>query len=394
MKKQLFGLLVVLVLLLTGCKDDTEFTVVGATGDGTLDNPFIVEVYTDETAIFSLTVPKKEQKGLVVQEVLYDDETVEPLSLEQSPGVELNVSDSFELDISILTLGTKYIEIQTTQDHNYYIEVQLMKRDIDFTKQLRVLGIGNSFTEDAMEYLYKIADDYGVEEIILGYLYIGGSPLSKHVEMVETQDRDYGYYDNTKGYWAYHSSYTIEQGILEQEWDMISIQQASYDSGMVETYNDDITTLINYIYETSTNKNVRIMWHMTWAYQATSNHTGFINYDKDQMTMYNAIINAVETKIVPDERFDLIIPSGSAIQNVRTSYIGDTLTRDGFHLSYEKGRYTASLTWFKALTGFDINGITYKPEGVSLRDQETMIEAVNNAIQHPFEITQATDTEE
>ena len=65
---------------------------------------------------------------------------------------------------------------------------------------------------------------------------------------------------------------------------------------------------------------------MTWAYQADSTHSGFNNYGKDQMTMYNAIVNAAQTKIVTNDNIEIIIPVGTAVQNVRTSYIGDTLT--------------------------------------------------------------------
>ncbi|QMS85658.1 DUF4886 domain-containing protein [Candidatus Xianfuyuplasma coldseepsis] len=392
MKKIMLSMLFVVLFLLTSCKDDTIFTIENTIGPGPLDDPFIATIYPDETTMMQLTVPRSMARDFVAREVVVEGDTVTPISSENS-SITIDVTDDYELSLTPLKLGTKWIEF-SGGDKTYYLEVQIMKRDIDFTKQLRILGIGNSFTEDAMEYLYHIADDYGVEEIILGYLYIGGAPLSTHVEMIETEARDYRYYDNTKGYWAYHSSYTIEQGITEQEWDLISIQQASYDSGRAETYNDDITTLIDFIFEHAQNKNVRIMWHMTWAYQATSNHSGFVNYDNDQMTMYNAIINAVQTKIVPDERFDLIIPSGTAIQNVRTSYIGDTLTRDGFHLSYDQGRYIAGLTWFKEITGFSINEITYKPEGITDTDQQAIVEGVNYAVETPFEITPSTFTEE
>ncbi len=37
--------------------------------------------------------------------------------------------------------------------------------------------------------------------------------------------------------------------------------------------------------------------------------------------------------------------AGTAIQNLRTSYMGDTLTRDGYHLEVNTGRYTVSMTW-------------------------------------------------
>jgi len=50
------------------------------------------------------------------------------------------------------------------------------------------------------------------------------------------------------------------------------------------------------------------------------------------MTMYKAIISATKTKILTNSNFTKVIPNGTAIQNMRTSFVGDTLTRDGYHL--------------------------------------------------------------
>ena len=45
---------------------------------------------------------------------------------------------------------------------------------------LRILAIGNSFSTDSMQYLYQIAKNAGVEEIVLGNLYYGGCSLDEH----------------------------------------------------------------------------------------------------------------------------------------------------------------------------------------------------------------------
>ena len=39
---------------------------------------------------------------------------------------------------------------------------------------LKILTVGNSFSDDTMEYVWQIADDLGVENIYLGNLFIGG----------------------------------------------------------------------------------------------------------------------------------------------------------------------------------------------------------------------------
>lgn len=109
--------------------------------------------------------------------------------------------------------------------------------------------------------------------------------------------------------------------------------------------------------------------------------------------MYNAIINTYKSIVEPKSDLDGIIPAGTAIQNIRTSYIGDTVTRDGYHLNYGVGRFTASLTWFKAITGFNIDDITYRASGLSEKDSNAIKEAVKNAINNPLEITNSTFTQ-
>ncbi|MCK7485051.1 MAG: hypothetical protein MZU97_05500 [Bacillus subtilis] len=66
-------------------------------------------------------------------------------------------------------LGTYYLMIQIDDRFSIIIEAEVVRRpiEVDFQQTLKVLAIGNSFSVDAMEYLYKIAKNYGINEIIL-----------------------------------------------------------------------------------------------------------------------------------------------------------------------------------------------------------------------------------
>jgi hypothetical protein len=112
-------------------------------------------------------------------------------------------------------------------------------------------------------------------------------------------------------------------------------------------------------------------------------------YNKDQKNMYHSICSAVKNKIVSNDKFFTIIPVGTAIQNVRTSHIGDTLTRDGHHLSLNLGRYIAGMTWLRALTGLSIDHVEYVPSTEDIPKEYLSIikKAVNAAIERPFEVT-------
>ena len=131
---------------------------------------------------------------------------------------------------------------------------------------------------------------------------------------------------------------------------------------------------------------------MTWAYQSNSSHKEFPNYGSDQMQMYNAIVSTVQSVIVPNSVFSGIIPSGTAVQNLRTSLYGDTLTRDGYHLSYDVGRYIAGLTWAAVLRGTDPANVLWAPAQYSYspKERSAIREAVSNAVAKPFEVTQSS----
>jgi len=62
--------------------------------------------------------------------------------------------------------------------------------------------------------------------------------------------------------------------------------------------------------------------------------------------MYTAIVDASK-RITELEEISVLIPSGTEIQNARTSSLGDTLTRDGYHLELTYGRFTAACTWYQ-----------------------------------------------
>ncbi len=249
-------------------------------------------------------------------------------------------------------------------------------------KTMKILAIGNSVSEDAMAYAYPILRELGYEDIRLGNLYIGGASLSVHIDQLEQGKSDYTYFKNTADAWEQTEHTDIVTGIEDETWDIVTIQQASYDSGNIETYNTDIERLLDLIQLHA--KQARVFWHMTWAYQQDSNHSGFGFYQNNQIGMYQAILTAVKEVILPNPRISGVIPSGTAIQLVRNTPIGDTLTRDGFHLSFDKGRYIAALMWCRSITNLDVGSVQFCPNNVSQTDQQLVKEAVSQAAINPF----------
>lgn len=252
---------------------------------------------------------------------------------------------------------------------------------------LKILAIGNSFSDDSMQYVYQVAKDAGIENIKLGKLYIGGCSLATHLANAKADKSAYDYKTNTSGTWDAQGNKSIKFAVESDDWDFITFQQVSGQSGIASTY-DDLYELIKIV--EPLNPSARLAWHMTWAYQKGSGHSDFGKYNKDQMTMYNAIVSAVNTKILTIDNIEIVIPSGTAIQNVRTSFIGDTLTRDGYHLSYGIGRYIAAMAYVKALTGLSIDNSITRPDDVDSYELKAIIESVNNAIDKPYAVTNSS----
>ena len=160
----------------------------------------------------------------------------------------------------------------------------------------------------------------------------------------------------------------------------------SHNSGIYDTYHPYLSFLLGYLRGVTGEREVKYAFHMTWAYAENATHSGFAKYDKDQAKMYNSIVETAQ-KMIAEHKIDIIIPSGSAIQNGRTSSLGDTFCRDGFHLETKFGRYTAACTWYEAITGESVVGNSYRPETIS--EDEAFIAQLSAHLANaaPFRIT-------
>lgn len=252
---------------------------------------------------------------------------------------------------------------------------------------LKILAIGNSFSEDALEdHLYDLAKAEGIK-IVIGNLYIGGAPLDLHWSNAQKNAAVYDYRKiGEDGIKSSTPNTSIAMGVADENWDYISFQQVSGNSGRYETFVKPLPALFGYVQERSTNPQVKYVLHQTWAYAQTSTHPNFPNYGKDQKVMYQAIVDTYrKAQALVDIAY--VIPCGTAIQNGRSSLIGDNFTRDGYHLDRGIGRYTAACTWFEMLTGINVIGNSYKPEEISDLEAEIIQHAAHAAVRHPDKVT-------
>lgn len=350
--------------------------------------------------------------GIEVQEMPFSGEYLEVLSGkstfllgESFHAKELRVmlhgecaEEVRELSVGEFTVDSSAFDAD--KEGKYEIVVRMTGSDLtarysvlvrkDYSKSFKVLAIGNSFSDDATEYLYGIAKAYGAEDVIVGNMYVGGCTLSQHRTYAQNNMDAYEYRKNTSGSMVTQANYRLLDAIRDEAWDVICLQQASQESGQSATYNEDLEYMLNYVNRYKENPECRIAWHMTWAYQQNTTHWAFPVYESDQYVMYASIVNAVKTKIVPSGAFDYIFPVGTAIQNARTSYLGDTLTRDGYHLTLDTGRFIAALTWYLEITGADIEELSVSAvPSSSVAVLDLIKDAVASALRYPYSVTQS-----
>ena len=255
---------------------------------------------------------------------------------------------------------------------------------------IKILAIGNSFSQDAAEaYLDDLAAASGIK-LIVGNAYISGCTIETHWNNANGNLVAYSYRKINEGDSATFADRTLLSCITDENWDFITFQQASPYSGLYNTYFPHLTNLIQYVKNNATNPNVKFAMHQTWAYAANSTHTGFSNYSKNQTTMYNAIVDA-NNRASAEVGIDIIIPAGTAIQNGRSSFIGDNFCRDGYHLSLGLGRYTAACTWFEKIFNKPVIDHSFIPQNVSATEAKIAQYAAHYAILNPNSVTSLAD---
>ena len=281
----------------------------------------------------------------------------------------------------------------TSEDGEVELTSTVTVKEVPWDGITRVLAIGNSFSEDALEaHLHSIATAAG-DSMIIANLYIGGSSLEQHLGNAQANNKLYSYRKINKfGSKTTVNDVSIEDVLNDERWDYISFQQVSQNSGQYPTIQASLPGLVDYVKSKVIYTETKYVYHQTWAYAQNSNHSGFQNYNSDQMTMYSAIMDA-SSKAATLMDADLLVPAGTAIQNGRTSFWGDNFTRDGYHLNLDIGRYLAACTWYESIFGKSVIGNTFDPGSFMLSDieREMAQHAAHAAVLKPFEVTDMVD---
>ena len=273
-----------------------------------------------------------------------------------------------------------------------------------------ILFIGNSYTEDAREYLRYVFNQYNFPaDIHFGHLFSGGKTLAYYANTARQEtNNSYVYgngeldtesprawesgeggntYTNSLTYytWDNHQTTFASQGtksiayaMNDQDWDIVIIQghdiEQAYRADANKNFQTNLEYLTNYI--KSFDSTVEIGWYMTWRRNGG-----------EGLARLQAYWETMKEIVAKNRNVSFIVPIGTAVENARGTYIdrfnyrpaqnniakvdlltgqsiGGTMTpdnnegiqRDNTHMSAVVGRFLAGYTMGEMLVNH-INGL-------------------------------------
>lgn len=272
-----------------------------------------------------------------------------------------------KLKSSVAELEDRIANISGTVSKMYNPPVNFHKAD------LKVLDIGNSYTQDAQAYLPQIIQASGIDSDFS--LYRAFRPSASFKTWVDCwNDADNEYYSidfcagtsigGISGHGNSCDGALFRKALQSVKWDIILIHQVSTYSNDYSLWEGNgagghLQDLIRII--RMTNPQATIGYLMTHSYRGSywSNSEGssFLRWKN----------TAEATKQLKQEYgIDFIIPYGTAVQNLRASSLNDSyeFSEDGTHLGAGLGDYVAGCCYFEALLapryGVSIWGNTFR----------------------------------
>ena len=219
----------------------------------------------------------------------------------------------------------------------------------DMPNTFKVLFIGNSYSENTAALMPNIAKIFGFKKIEICYLYKGGCSLDEHWQNILEDSAEYKYckvkpaIKTLNKIKVLEEKTTIAHAVADKKWDWIILQQTSRTSGKASSYSQ-LSNIIDSIKLLLQDKDhTKFAFNMTWAYHSEYDKLKDF-YDGSQKKMYDKTCEAVQLVVEKNPDIELIIPTGTAIQNVRTNCpMLSEYTCDDTHLN-ANGAYVASMT--------------------------------------------------
>lgn len=269
---------------------------------------------------------------------------------------------------------------------------------MEVKSSLKVLNIGNSFTDSLRAYFPQVVESAGCE-LKLEAASHGGCELHRHWDYISNEENDgvYSMYQDGR--------FKMREILARESWDYVSIQQASHYSWKPETYQPFATNIFNYIKRFA--PQAQVVVQQTWAYRSDDPRllvTGLWGINQSEMYerltgAYCKVASELGVPIVPtgyavqlarqkqEKSFenydpalinrlqwpDLPPQAGSLVgrawwaKNPETGKMG--IKRDCIHLN-ARGQFLQACVWFASLYKRPVAEITFQPAELSNDDIE------------------------
>ena len=282
--------------------------------------------------------------------------------------VEVTQSGKSNKSCAAITPVISYLENQTTESIN-------------------ALAIGNSLTEEATAYLHTAFSAIGVNDIKIG-AYISENALSAYADEITSDSFSltgaYTLCDNGESGTA--EQLTLKAAAEKADWDVVILQSSSEDLNNTE-FNKTIAAIKKCF------PNAKLAYYGTAVPFGDDTH-----YAKHTDISDKAVLNVIDS-------VDYYIPAGTAIENCRTSYLGNRLKIsggsiiDGFQSDNgtmsETAKVIAAMTFAEELCD-QVADWKYDSFSDVIKDEtefEIVKAAVRRAVMRPYRVTQyAEDT--
>ena len=319
--------------------------------NGYFYNPLNSSAFKNKiTGITSIKFESEENKTLSLYYGTSLDNTSVMYSHEKTltPNVSYNLENESPNYFYIKNNNNSNVDIDSFSITYSCIETNYPKQD------LNILMIGNSFADDTIFYAVRVAASYGINLNIYNS-YISGCTIDQHYNNLLNDTASYSMRSMNGNTWDYQDNMTLASIINSHTWDIVTFQQASAEVGRPTTYSN-LSNLVSEV-RTLVGASPKFYWHQTWAYDSDYHdyYDYFAYFNNDQVTMYNAIVDCYENQVLPLGVFEGMIPAGTAVQNLRTSYMKETTSRDGKHMSSVHGRYLLALNFVSTIYDIDLD---------------------------------------
>ena len=263
-------------------------------------------------------------------------------------------------------------------------------------KTVRLLTIGNSFAENALTYLPQIVESAG-HKLIVGRANLGGCTLERHWKHAEQFEADPTAREGSPYGGGKHS---LKDLLTRDEWDFVTIQQVSFKSHDLQTYQPFADNLFGYIRKHA--PDATILVHQIWAYRiddprfkpaskGREPHTHAVMYQQVREA-YHTLAGKLNLKLLPsgdamyradtDKNWGYRIDSQFDFENATYPNLPDQthslhagwswrkqndgsqeLRMDGHHAS-SAGKNLLGCVWFETLFNEKVVGNRFVPKDI------------------------------